>query len=333
MSDLPTPFALPEYAKPVRGSNKIKLKMSGANQTASSPHASGAQPSFTLRVPGGTEPSKPAATVNPKVAQRSPMMGAAAVLPAHSTSYANQLPVAPMTAQTYPIQPIPATPRQPQTYQYAQHHYPNASYQPQTSVPSSSQVTTSALPHIEALSYTRSPSPSNLHPLKGVSLVTKPRGRPFRLDYRDGVKSWAMRLGQGEGSISIADVRFLAAEEEEQGSEDEAAEEEEEDTEEEPAPRNGKGKAKRGRGRPKAVTRATAAKTKATRSTKTAAPPKASTPLQDSVKILLNGSVVEVKEDREGEWDMELRLGQNVLEVGEEGGMVWKVYMERVAPI
>jgi hypothetical protein len=142
-----------------------------------------------------------------------------------------------------------------------------------------------------------------------------------------------MRLGQGEGSISIADVRFLAAEEEEQGSEDEAAEEEEEDTEEEPAPRNGKGKAKRGRGRPKAVTRATAAKTKATRSTKTAAPPKASTPLQDSVKILLNGSVVEVKEDREGEWDMELRLGQNVLEVGEEGGMVWKVYMERMAPI
>jgi len=275
MSDLPTPFALPEYAKPVRGSNKIKLKMSGANQSASSPHA---QPSFTLRVPDGTEPSKPAATVNLKVAQRSLMMGAAAVLPARSTSYANQLPVAPMTAQTYPIQPIQATPRQPQAYQYAQHHCPNASYLPQTSAPSFSQVTTSALPHIEALSYTRSPSPSDLHPLKGVSLVTKPRGRPFKLDYCDGVRSWAM---EGEGSISIADVRFLAAEEES-------------------APRNGKGKAKRGRGRPKASTRAATAKTKVTSSTKPAALPKAATPLRDIVKILLNGSVMEVKEDHEG---------------------------------
>jgi hypothetical protein len=138
-----------------------------------------------------------------------------------------------------------------------------------------------------------------------------------------------MRLGQGEGSISVADVRFLG-EEEEQGTEDEAADEEEE-LDEEPAPRNGKGKAKRGRGRPKTSTRAATAKTKITRSTKPAAPLKATTPLQDSVKILLNGSVVEGKEDHEGEWDMELRLGPNVLEVGEEGGMIWKVYMERVA--
>jgi len=145
-----------------------------------------------------------------------------------------------------------------------------------------------------------------------------------------------MRLGQGEGAISVADVRFLGDEEEE-GSEDEthdAAEEEEEDVEEDHSPRNGKGKAKRGRGRPKASTRAAAAaaKTKVTRSTKPAvAPLKATTPLRDSVKILLNGSVVEGKEDCEGEWDVELRVGPNVLEVGEDGGMIWKVYMECVS--
>lgn len=125
----------------------------------------------------------------------------------------------------------------------------------------------------------------------------------------------------GENAISVSDVRFLVGEEEEQGTEDEAEEEEEE--EEGPAPRNGKGKAKRGRGRPRRVV----PKVKAPRAAK---PRKHITPLQDSVKIMLNGSVVQGKDDVEGQWDMELRLGPNVLEVGEEGGMVWKVYMERV---
>jgi len=281
---------------------------------------------------------------NPNVAQRSPMMNAAVppqTQAAPSSSYANQLPVAPMTSQTYSIQPIQATPRQPLPYQYTPQHYPNASYQPQASqsTPSTSQVTTSALPHIEAQSFTKSPSPSNLRPLKAVSLTTKPRGRPFKLDHRDGVRSWAMRLGHGEGTISVTDIRFLGDEEEE-GSEDEAhdvADEDEDDVEDDRAPRNGKGKAKRGRGRPKASTRATAAaaasaKTKVTRSTKpAAAPPKTTTPLQDSVRIVLNGSVVEGKENCEGEWEVELRLGLNVLELGEDGGMIWKVYMERVS--
>ena len=47
----------------------------------------------------------------------------------------------------------------------------------------------------------------------------------------------------------------------------------------------------------------TTAKTKVTRNTKPVAPPKAMTPSRDSVKILLNGSVVEGKEVCEGEWD------------------------------
>jgi len=47
----------------------------------------------------------------------------------------------------------------------------------------------------------------------------KPHRWPFKLDYRNGVRSWVMRLGQGESAISVADVRFLGDDEE--GSEDE----------------------------------------------------------------------------------------------------------------
>lgn len=150
----------------------------------------------------------------------------------------------------------------------------------------------------------------------------------MRLDHRDGVKSWAIRLGQAESSISVAKILFLADEEEEPLSDDDADEEEEEISDAEPSPRNGKGKAKRGRGRPKGTTRA-AGKPKVTRNKPTLQ--KETTPLQDNVKIVLNGSVVQRKDDHDGEWTMELRLGPNVLEVGEEGGMVWKVYLERVA--
>lgn len=44
---------------------------------------------------------------------------------------------------------------------------------------------------------------------------------------------------------------------------------------------------------------------------------------------------IEVKEDVEvkGQWPVELSLGSNIVEVGEKGGVVWRVYVERTAPI
>lgn len=128
-----------------------------------------------------------------------------------------------------------------------------------------------------------------------------------------------MRLGQGESNISLGDVRFLGGAEEDHGSDEEVEEEDEDD---EGSPRNEKGKAKRGRGRPKKVV----PKPKVMRTVKA----RKATPLRDNVKVMLNGNVVQEKEDN-GNWEMELRLGSNVLEVGEDGGMIWKVYMERVA--
>jgi hypothetical protein len=63
------------------------------------------------------------------------------------------------------------------------------------------------------------PKLSALSLLAFILLTTKPRRWPFKLDYRNGVRSWVMRLGQGESAISVADVRFLGDNEE--GSEDE----------------------------------------------------------------------------------------------------------------
>lgn len=133
------------------------------------------------------------------------------------------------------------------------------------------------------------------------------------------MKTWAMRLGHGETAISLGDVRFLGDAEQDNGSDEEA---EDDDDEDDDAPQNEKGKAKRGRGRPKKVV----PKPKVVRVAK----PRKATPLKDNVKVMLNGIAVQEKET-EGHWEMDLRLGPNILEVGEDGGMIWKVYMERVA--
>lgn len=178
----------------------------------------------------------------------------------------------------------------------------------------------------------RSPAPvlTGHRPLKGVSLVTKPRGRPLWLDHRDGVKSWAIRLGQGEKSISVAEVRFF-------GDDDETADEEgdgndehpdEEEEEEEPSPR------KRGRGRPpkNPKAKAKAAAAALAKKTEQKKAQKAVTPQQDSILINLNGTAMNEKLDG-GVWDIDLQVGLNVLEVGEKSGYVWKVYLERVSII
>jgi hypothetical protein len=159
-------------------------------------------------------------------------------------------------------------------------------------------------------------------------LITKPRGRPFWLDHRDGVKSWAIRLGQGEKSIIVAEIKFF-------GDDDETGDEEcdgndeqpdDEEEEEEPSPR------KRGRGRPpknpKAKAKAAALAKKAEQKKAQNAP----TPQQESILINLNGTAMNEKLE-DGVWNMDLQVGSNVLEVGEKGGYVWKVYLERVSII
>jgi len=168
------------------------------------------------------------------------------------------------------------------------------------------------------------------------------------LDRADGVRSWALALGQSEKSLTIAGITFLEEEGDEDGGTEEAGEdrarkqvtsqaqeEEEEEEEEEPVPK------KRKRGRPAK----NAAKAKAAAPAPVPAPapapapsekekpvpaPKTPMPTPDSVQVLLNGSAVGHQAGQQGFWMMDLQAGSNVIEVGEKGGHTWKVYLERL---
>jgi chromatin structure-remodeling complex subunit RSC4 len=178
------------------------------------------------------------------------------------------------------------------------------------------------------------------HPLQEVSLKIEPRGRPLRLDHSDGVKSWAIKLGHGEKALVIINVSFLLGEEEESSADEEEEERKEEEEEEEhdveadvPV-KNGRKKGKgRGRGRPRgsglkaaaapAIVINVAEKSKVKKAKKTA-------PSMDDVQVKLDGTQVNAKEEGKGEWYVELPVGLHVVEVGAKGGMVWKVFAERM---
>jgi chromatin structure-remodeling complex subunit RSC4 len=161
-------------------------------------------------------------------------------------------------------------------------------------------------------------------------LKTVPRGRSFLLDHRDGVKSWVVRLTHEEAGLCVKDIRFLGDEEEEESGAEEAREDRKEGKEEEeeeseadhPVTKNGrkKGKWRKGRQKGKGT-----AKGKGTRGAK-----KTSKPKMDEVQVKLNGSAAKENEDTKGEWNLELPVGPNIVEIGEKGGLVWKVFAERV---
>lgn len=92
--------------------------------------------------------------------------------------------------------------------------------------------------------------------------------------------------------------------------------------------KNGRRKGKgRGRGRPaKGVT-----KTVATRSAK--AMKKKLSDKVGEIQLKLNNFVVKEQPDTEGEWNVYLPIGTSTIEVGEVGGMVWKIYTERLPDV
>ncbi|KAG6337064.1 hypothetical protein ID866_2017 [Astraeus odoratus] len=273
-------------------------------------------------VPTPTTPSAtPSATPAPAIAP----------LPAPSTAVPPPPPKA--TAPPTVAVPTPKVATQPPTYtppaQYT--HYPNAVYrQPTQPAVATPQLSTavSTTPQVQqrvAHSVSRSPVPSlSGHQLLGEVLIfTKPRGRPFWLDHRDGVKSWAIRLSHGEQSLLVTNVKFLC--DEDRDSSDEESRDLAEEGEEVEAP----AVKKRGRGRnlknPKNKAKVTGGK-KADPVPKKV-PVVTSAPLE-SIQVVLNGTPVTTKSGQGG-WEMELQTGSNVLEVGEKGGHIWKVYLEK----
>ncbi|KAJ4485063.1 Bromodomain-containing protein [Lentinula edodes] len=169
------------------------------------------------------------------------------------------------------------------------------------------------------------PSPviPSSHQIRHIMIRTEPRGRLLKLDHRDGVTSWAMPLERDEKSLSVGEIVFMAELGDSSGEEDEGDDDAAEmDVDSAPEP------LKKRRGRPPKVvkTAAVISKPKVPVSPKKKKPKK-----RGEMLIKLNGTIVKEDEERSGNWDVELSVGSNVVEVGEQGGLIWKVYAQRIS--
>ena len=346
MSDLPPPHSLPEYARP---SNKIKIRPPQAAQPTSNSTTQNlkseptASSSLFLRVPAqnaksATQAAAPAAPTAPVAAPSLP-----STVPAPKKTPAPKA----STAHVQPQAPTPKVPAQPVSFINANpSHYPNASYFPQAAAATSA---TSATPPIlpassvvNTQSASQSPAPMTLspnHQLKSVDLRIEPQGRTFDLDHKMGVKSWAVRLMPGETTIVLSNISFLGSEEDESSGDEEADVEKHEEEEADmdvdveadpPLPvKNGRRKGK-GRGRNKSAKGSTVTTRQA--AAKTIKQPKKTPPKIGEVQVKLNGSLVKEQTEQAGKWSISVSVGSSVVEVGEVGGMLWKVYLQRIGP-
>ena len=205
MSDLPAPYAVPQYASkdPPRPSNgKIKLKVPPAHQsppqnpsstTATSPPLPQTT-SLVLKVPGKESHAAQARTVSP-----SPIAGPSTTSISSAAKILNLANVAQATPETAPGRKSATS---------------NPSDAAEVAVPAE---------------ITRAPA------LRSVALTITPTHRRLALDARDGVRSWSLRLAPSERGLRVSDVRLLRSEDsddEDEGSEEEEEEEEAEEEEE-----------------------------------------------------------------------------------------------------
>jgi len=145
----------------------------------------------------------------------------------------------------------------------------------------------------------------------------------------------------GETNILLSNVSFLGDEEDESSGDEEAdieKHEEEEDVDmdvdieaDAPLPvKNGRRKGKgRGRGKPAKVSTVTTRQAAA----KTIKQPKKAPLKIGEVQVKLNGTLLKEQPEQAGQWSINVSVGSSVVEVGEVGGMLWKVYIERIGPV
>ncbi|KIL71554.1 hypothetical protein M378DRAFT_174801 [Amanita muscaria Koide BX008] len=319
MSDLPPPFALSEYSKPTP---KIKIKPQAAQSSLAAVlplNGQGSTPAnLTLRVPplGVSNPQPPSANA-PSLTPSTSLTGGTASTPQVAT--ATQTPAnSPATIPQPSTQATQATSQASTSYA----HYPNALYHASTvATPGSSASVQKATKAAQSQSPT--PSATSGHQLKYATLSIQPNNRKLCLDCRDGVKCWAIRLSPAETGVLIGDVAFLQGEEEESSGEDEAEQElkPQEDEAEDAPIKNGRKKGKsRRKGRPQ-NTKTPAPKQKTAASSKKVAKPV-------EVQVRLDGTTIK-SEESEDQWTISLPAGSHVLEIGETGGPLWRVYAER----
>lgn len=327
MSDLPPPFTLPDYSKPAP--TKIKIKPQGSQLSAAVTTSAEAQgsstPNITLRVPalGAANAAKasaqPAAAAAPAASTSSSLSHSAPQPAATPQKQAKALPATP--------QPIAQSTQNTSQATASYSHYPKAMYHASTAAPSTSTLATQKASQVTQ-SQSPTPSATSGHQLKYVALRIQPYNRKLYLDHRDGVKSWVMRLSPVETGVLVEDVAFFHDEEEESSGDEDAEpepkqEEEEEEVEEAPV-KNGRKK-----GKSRARTRLQKPPVKSSTSKSKVPVPKKKATKIGEVQVKLDGTAVKDGE-KENQWTVSLSVGSHVLEIGEVGGIRWKVYAERL---
>ncbi|KAJ3984808.1 RSC complex protein [Lentinula detonsa] len=349
MADLPLPYALPQYAH----TPKIKIKMSTAQSTAPAPPPveelvpTSTLPLISLRVPAPVKPavSKPfdVKAPSPKPSTPTPSVTAAALSSSatHPTTRPHKASKVSKTFTSRTPQsgtPQPILQLHPTMSVYGNNTLPkpkHPSYMQPTPPPAPSAA--AALPsYIASLASTSVPTPTPVlatppppspiippyHQLRHVTLRTEPRGRHLKLDQRDGVTSWAMPLERDEKNLSVQEISFMAEAGDTSGEEDEGEDDTAEmDVDAAPEP----GPLKKRRGRPPKIAKAVTPKPKIS-----ALPKKRKPKKRSEIVVKVNGNAVKEEGERSGTWTVELTVGRNVVEVGEQGGLIWKVYAERI---
>jgi len=341
MSDLPPPHNLPEYSSSNLLSNKIRIKPPGsstATLTNSTLKQETSSSTLLLRVPAASVAAgktaqpiiAPTQTKSKPIPSTTPTSSTKIITSTNSATSLVvpqlQKPSPPLAPATQPAQS--ATPQPPALGQQAtlRHHQ-------------STSLATAAPPVNKTVSAaSNSPVPVFTHPdhqIKSVKMQIQPQGRSFWLDRREGVKTWAMRLVPGETGLNVDDLVFSGDDESEESSEgddeEELKQEEEDEDDSISSPKNSKTRnikvavrrSQRTVAVPTRTTRSTIAKNKIQEKKK-------EIEKVEEVLLKLNGVVVKEKEDAARQWNMGIPAGSNVLEVGEKGGLMWKVHIERV---
>ncbi|KAI0334091.1 Bromodomain-containing protein [Cubamyces sp. BRFM 1775] len=365
MADLPEPYTIPAYANAGEHATKVKLKMPTAPTQPIAAPTPTLPSSNKITVPGAysasstaqapirqsaptasTQPHRPPTTIKspPVTPAIPPTPTPAASTPAAVSQPARVPPIAPAPPTAAATSTVPkathAGALQPATFTPAANpvsYYPNAVYQQSLApavtpkgppaiapaVPAPTLAPTLApIPTAPAVAARPSPAANqDTFPLKHAVVTTLPLGRRLVLSHEEGVKTWAVRLSGVESSVILSDVTLLSRAEdgdESSGDEDheykgtESKHEEEEGTTTSPkTKKRGRPPRKRGKG-----SDAKKAKGKAAEA-------------PGGVQVKLNSAVLKAKE--EGVWEVQLPPGLSIIEFGEKGGMVWKVYLDRAA--
>ncbi|KAF8527560.1 Bromodomain-containing protein [Hysterangium stoloniferum] len=316
MSDLPPPYSLPQYSGTTQPgppqNGKLKLRVPVLNNEMVVVNGS---TSLKVKLP----PLASASSTQGAAAQQQSGQSTRQATSAKDSRSPQVSGSQPASTQVQNTSQVTTPHLRPATYSHINTLQPQPQYQYHSQPASQPQST----------SHSISPSPlpstpaSNIvfdHPLRSITLRTLPLGRTLRLDSSEGVRTWVLRLGKGELTVDIRDVRFFEVEE---------SDEEEQDDEEATRNDDDNGEAKKGDKVNGEAKKSDEVDEEAEKGSEVNGEAKA------EVIVKANGLPVNAKvpnqKEGEGVWEVtELKSGTNILEVGEKAGEIWKIVLQRI---